>query len=124
MYQLLQASGGAMPPGAAENGREAPFVARAQLNGGVHSGKVRGAFAAATNLLDRLAVSRLCRPKPYGDCQMAPDGTIIGRTPTSSVRNYQFHNSLTPTLVDRAMFYLGSTVKTPISGRLDPKAAW
>ena len=51
MYQWVPASGGAIPPGAAENGHEANgealFVARAQLNGGVHPGKVRGAFGAA-----------------------------------------------------------------------------
>src|ERR1700737_1880562 len=51
MYQWIPASGGAIPSGAAENGREANgealFVARANLNGGVHPGKVRGEFGAA-----------------------------------------------------------------------------
>ena len=47
----VAASDGAIPDGAAENGHEANgealFVCRAQLNGGLHPGKVRGAFGAA-----------------------------------------------------------------------------
>lgn len=51
MYTWVEATNGAIPPGAAANGQEADgeslFVARANLNGGVHPGKVRGAFGAA-----------------------------------------------------------------------------
>jgi hypothetical protein len=47
----VSASGGAIPNGAAAQGREANgealFVCRAQLNGGLHPGKVRGEFGAA-----------------------------------------------------------------------------
>jgi hypothetical protein len=47
----VPASNGAIPDGAAANGYEADgealFVCRAQLNGGLHPGKVRGAFGIA-----------------------------------------------------------------------------
>jgi hypothetical protein len=51
MYRWVQASDGAIPDGAVAQGYEADgeslWVCRASLNGGVHPGKVRGAFGAA-----------------------------------------------------------------------------
>jgi hypothetical protein len=51
MYRWVAASGGAIPEGAQPQGYEATgeslWVCRANLNGGVHPGKVRGAFGAA-----------------------------------------------------------------------------
>jgi hypothetical protein len=47
----VTANGGAIPNGASAHGHEANgealFVCRAQLNGGLHPGKVRGEFGAA-----------------------------------------------------------------------------
>jgi hypothetical protein len=51
MYRWVQASGGAIPDGAVAQGHEADgeslWVCRANYAGGVHPGKVRGAFGAA-----------------------------------------------------------------------------